>query len=169
MFRSTFLNPENLRQNLTKNPMTLWHYFTSTPTTHSAGKKISFIYKHFDTIWPSPKTTSNKNSIISHAFFWLAHIHYTSSSKTLIYMPSNLLSQRTPHIEPNILPIVTPFSDMGKSFTNTIHKNWHTIANEATQFKIWPSKPLSAYKKSSSIHNHLVHSAQTYDFSQHNY
>ena len=72
------------------------------------------------------------------------------------------LFQGTPQAETKILPIVTPFSDIGKLLTAIIHKNWHNIANDTTLSTIWPSKPLSAYTKSSSIHNHLVHSAQTY-------
>ena len=50
----------------------------------------------------------------------------------------DLLSQRTPQSETNILTIATPFSELGKLFTATIHKNWHTIANDTTQ----PSCPL---------------------------
>ena len=41
-----------------KNQPTVWHYFTSTLTTHSAVKKVLFIHKHFDTTWSSQKTTS---------------------------------------------------------------------------------------------------------------
>ena len=77
-----------------------------------------------------------------------------------------LLSQRTPHTETNILPIITPFSDMVKQLTAIIHRNWHIVANDTTLSIIWPSKPLSAYTKSNLFHNHLVHSAQTYGFSQ---
>ena len=85
--------------------------------------------------------------------------------KALNHNCNNWLSQWTPQSETNILSIVTPFSDIGRLFTATIHKNWHT-ASDTTLSTIWPSKPLSAYTKSSSIHNHLVHSAQTYGSSQ---
>ena len=77
-----------------------------------------------------------------------------------------LLSQRIPHTETSILPIITPFSDMGKQFTAIIHRNWHIVANDTTLFTIWLSKHLSAYTKSNSIHKHLVHSARTYGASQ---
>ena len=87
--------------------------------------------------------------------------------KALTYNRNNLLSQRTPQTETNILPIVTPFSDIGKLFTATINKNWHTIVNDATLSTIWSSKPLSVYTKSGSIHNYLVHSAQIYGSSRH--
>ena len=95
---------------------------------------------------------------------------YTSSLKTkkaLIHNRSNLLSQRTPQTETNILPIVTSFSDIGKLSTATANKDWRTIAVDTTlSTTIWPSKPLPAYTKSSSIHNHLVHSAQTHGSSR---
>ena len=77
-----------------------------------------------------------------------------------------LLSQRTPHTETNILPIITPFSDIGKQLTVIIHRNWHVIANDTTLSTIWPFKPLSTYTKSNSFHNYLVHSAETYGASQ---
>ena len=82
--------------------------------------------------------------------------------KTLIYTCNNLLPQLAPHTDTNVLPIITPFSFIGRSFTATIHKIWHTIAHNAMISTIWPPKHSSAYAKSSSIHNHLVHSAQTY-------
>lgn len=78
--------------------------------------------------------------------------------KDLIYTCSNLLSQRTPHTETKILPIITPSLDIGKSFIVTINKTWNTIAGDGMLSAIWPSKLLSAYSKSSSIHDHLVHS-----------
>ena len=84
--------------------------------------------------------------------------------KVLTHNRNCLLSQWTPQTE--ILPIVAPFSDISKLFTATIHKNWHIIANDTTLSTIWPSKPLSVYTKSSSIHNHLVHSPQTYGSSR---
>ena len=39
----------------------------------------------------------------------------------------------------SILPIVTPFWDIGKSFTTTICKNWHTIAFDTVLSTIWPN------------------------------
>ena len=93
------------------------------------------------------------------------HLIIKNVKKVLTHSRNHLLSQRTPHTETNILFIVTPFSDIGK-LTAIIHMNWHNVANDTTLPTIWPSKPLSAYTKSKSIHNHLVHSAQTYCSSQ---
>ena len=78
------------------------------------------------------------------------------------------LSQWTPRTETNIFLIVTPYSDIGKQLTAIIHRNWHIVDDHTTLSTIWPSKRLSAYTKSYSIHNHLVHSAQTYGSSQQN-
>ena len=41
-----------------------------------------------------------------------------------------MLSQQTPYTETNILSIITPFSDIGKSFITSIYTNWHTIADD---------------------------------------
>ena len=94
------------------------------------------------------------------------HLIIKNIKKALTHSGNYLLSQRTPHKETNILPITTPFSDMGKEVTAIIHINSQIVANETTLSTIWSSKPLSAYTKSNSIHNHLVHSAQTYGASQ---
>ena len=94
------------------------------------------------------------------------HLIIKNIKKALTHSRNYLLSQRTPHTETKILPIITPFSDMGKEVTATIHINSQIVANETTLSTVWSSKPLSAYTKSNSIHNHLVHSAQTYGASQ---
>ena len=60
----------------------------------------------------------------------------------LTHNPNNLLSQKTPQTITNILPVVTSISDIGKLFTATIPKNWHTVASDITLSIIWPSKPL---------------------------
>ena len=70
---------------------------------------------------------------------------------------NHLLSQWTRPTENNIFLTVTPFSDIGKQLTAIIHRNWHNFANDSTLSSIWSSRPLSAYAKSSSIHNHIVH------------
>ena len=62
----------------------------------------------------------------------------------------------------NILPIVTPFSDISKLLAAVMHGNWHSVANDTIFSTIFPSIFLSAYTKSSGIYNRLVHSAQTY-------
>ena len=83
------------------------------------------------------------------------HLIIKNMKKALIHSRKYLLSQRTPHTETNILPIITPFSGIGKQLTAIIHRNWHIVANDITLSTIWPSKPLSAYTKSNSIYNQL--------------
>ena len=59
-------------------------------------------------------------------------LYINKNKKHLIHILSNLLYQRIRHTEPDIVPIVTPFSDIRKSFTNTILKNWHAIVTDTT-------------------------------------
>ena len=100
------------------------------------------------------------------AWTYPLHLIIKNIKKALTRNRNYLLSRWTPQSETNILPIVTLFSNTSKLFMATIHKNWHTIANDTTLSTIWPSRPLSAYTKSNSIHNHLVHSAWTYGSSR---
>ena len=51
------------------------------------------------------------------------HLIIKSIKKALTYSRNYLLSQRTPHTETNVLPIITPFLDMDKQLTAVIHKN----------------------------------------------
>ena len=90
------------------------------------------------------------------------HLIIKNIKKDFVYTHSRLLSQWTPHTESKILLIVIPFQDISKSFIATIHKNWYTINDDAMLFTNLLSNPLSAYSKLSSMHNHVVHSAQTY-------
>ena len=94
------------------------------------------------------------------------HLITKNMIKALIYVHCNLQSQRTSPAETNLLHIITPFLDIGKSFTATIHKNWHTIAKVAALCAIWPSKAFCLLKIQQ--HYHAVHSAQTYGSSQYN-
>ena len=90
------------------------------------------------------------------------HLITKNMIKALTYVHCNLQSQRTSHAETNLLHIITPFLDIGKSFTATIHKNWHTIAKVAALCASGHLK-LSVYSKSSSInmlstpHKHMAH------------
>ena len=66
------------------------------------------------------------------------HLIIKNIKKALTHSRNYLLSQRTPHTETNILPIITPFSDMGKQLTAIIHRNWHIVPNNTTLSTIWP-------------------------------
>ena len=60
------------------------------------------------------------------------HLIIKNIEKALIQNRNNLLSQRAPPTVTNILPIITPFSDTGKLFTATVHKNWHSDTTLST-------------------------------------
>ena len=66
------------------------------------------------------------------AWTYPLHLIIKNIKKTLTHYRNNLLSQRTPQTVTKILHIITAFSDIGKLFTATIHKNWHTIGNDTT-------------------------------------
>ena len=70
------------------------------------------------------------------------HLIIKNIKKALTHSRNYLLSQRTPHTEAKILPIITPFSDMGKQVTAIIQRNWHIVTNNTTLSTIWPYKPL---------------------------
>ena len=102
--------------------------------------------------------------LLAHAYS--LHLITKNIKKSPIHTHSHLLLQRTTHAETKILPIITPFLNIGKSFAATIHNYRDTVADDTTLSTIWPPKSLSAYTKSNGMHNHLVHSAQTYGLSQ---
>ena len=134
---------------------------------HSAVNKVSFIHKalRYNMIISEDHILREELNNVTRTLLLRAYpLHHIIKNikKSYIYTRSNILYQRTPHTEKNILLIIIPFSDIGKSFMATIHKNWHTIDDDTTFSVVGLSKPLCAYSKSSSIHNHLVHSAQTY-------
>ena len=60
------------------------------------------------------------------------HLIIKNIKKALTHTRNHLLSQRTTHTETNILPIITPFSNIGKSFAATIHKHWYINVDDAT-------------------------------------
>ena len=77
----------------------------------------------------------------------LACVIIKNWKKTLIHNRNHQLSHQTPQTETKILPIITPFSDIGKLLTAIIHKNWSDDTNDTTISTIWWSKPLSTYTK----------------------
>ena len=51
------------------------------------------------------------------------HLIIKNIKKALTHSRNYLLSQRTPHTETNILPIITSLSDIGKQLTDIINRN----------------------------------------------
>ena len=148
--------------------MTLLHFHFHHPLSCNEG----FIYSQalqYNMIISEDHILQEELNNLTHillACAYLLHLIIKNLKKALTHNRNNFLTQRTPQTIRNILPIMTPFSHIGKLFTATIHKNWQTIASGTTLSTIWPSKPLSAYTKSSSIHSHLVHSEQAYGSSR---
>ena len=167
--------PENrkLKTKLYRKPtdcMTLLHFHSHHPLSCKEGIIYSQALRYNMIISEDHILQAELNNLtrILLARSYPLHLIIKNIKKALTHSRNYLLSQRTPHTETNILPIITPFSDIGKQLTAIIHRNWEIVANDTTLSTIWPSKPLSAYTKSNSIHNHLVHSAQTYGASQQN-
>ena len=162
-----------LKINLYRKPtdcMTLLHFYSHHPLSCKESIIYSRALRYNMIISEDHILQAELNNLtrILLARAYPLHLIIKNIKKALTHSRNYLLSQRTPHTETNILPIITPFSDIGKQLTAIIHRNWEIVANDTTLSTIWPSKPLSAYTKSNSIHNHLVHSAQTYGASQQN-
>ena len=145
--------------------MALLHFHSYHPLSCEEGIIYSQGLRYNMIIWEDHILQTEFNILLPRTY--PLHLIIKNIKKALTH--SNfLLSQRTPHTETNIVQIITPFPDMGKQLTAIIHRNWHIVANDTTLSTIWPSKPLSAYTKSNSIHNHFLHSAKTYGASQRN-
>ena len=150
--------------------MSLLHFYSHHPLSCKEG----IIYSqalHYNIITSEDHILQEELNNLTRILLALAyplHLIIKNIKKALTHDRNHLLFQQTSQTVKNILPIVTPFSDMCKLLTSIIHRNWHHIANEATLSTIWPSKPLSAHIKSRNIHSYLVHSAQTYGPSQQN-
>lgn len=63
------------------------------------------------------------------------------------------------HID-QLTPLVTPFTPQGQALSQTIHQNWHIIQEDTNLSSLWPSRPVTAYKKTKSLKDILVHSRQ---------
>ena len=156
MCKSVFLNLEIQGKTLQK---THWLYYaTSLHFHHLLSGKVGIIYSQvlrYNMIISEGhifQEDLNNVTRILLARAYPLHLIIKKIKKALIYTCSNLLSQRTAHTETNLLSIITPFSDIGKPFIGTIHKNWDTIAYDATLSTIWPFKFLSVYLWRSTHH-----------------
>ena len=96
------------------------------------------------------------------------HVIIKNIKKSLTHSRNYLLSQRTPHADNNILPIITPFLDTGKQLTAIIHRYWHIVVNNTTLSTIWPSNlchntpnPTVFITTLFTLHKHMVHHSKT--------
>ena len=86
-------------------------------------------------------------------------------SKALFHTRDALLHKSTKASGPTtgpttVLPIITPYSVEGKSFSQSVRDRWHIIKNDPQLHSIWPNHPITAYHKSESVKDILVHSCQ---------
>ena len=80
-------------------------------------------------------------------------------SKALLHSRDTLL-YKTPKASSSIsaLPVVTPYSSEGRQFSKSVRDHWHIIENDPELNSIWPNPPTTAYHKTESLRDILVHS-----------
>ena len=76
------------------------------------------------------------------------------SRGTLLYRNPKASSSRS------VLPVVTPYSSEGRQFSKSVQDHWHIIENDSQLHSIWPNPPITAYHKTESLKDILVHSHQ---------
>ena len=82
-------------------------------------------------------------------------------SKALLLPGDILLHETTKASGPiAVLPIVTPYSLEGKIFSQSVRDRWHIIENDPQLHNIWPNPPITAYHKTESLKDILIHSRQ---------
>ena len=99
-----------------------------------------------------------KESIVySQALRYITH----NISKTIRHPRDTLLREPTKASDPTaVLTIITPYSVEGKSFSQSVRDKWHIIENDPQLHSIWPNPPITAYHKTESLKDILVHSRQ---------
>ena len=82
-------------------------------------------------------------------------------SKALLHSRYTLL-HRTPKASSSrsVLPVVTPYSPGGRQFSKSVRNHWHIIENDPQLHNIWPNPPITAYHKTESLKDILVHPAK---------
>ena len=82
-------------------------------------------------------------------------------SKALLHPHDTLLHEPTKAPGPTtVLPIITPYSVEGRSFSQSVRDLWHIMENDSQLHSIWPKHPIIAYLKTESLKDILVHSRQ---------
>ena len=77
------------------------------------------------------------------------------SRETLFYKPLKTASPK------RVLPSVTPYSPEGRHFSQSVWNPWHIIENDSELQNAWPNHPITAYHKTESLKDIVVHSRQT--------
>ena len=83
-------------------------------------------------------------------------------SKALLHSRETLLHRPPKTASPKrVLPIVTPYSPEGRHFSQSVRNRWHIIENDSELQKVWSNHPITAYHKTKSLKDILVHSRLT--------
>ena len=83
-------------------------------------------------------------------------------SKALLHSRETLLHRPPKTASPKrVLPIITPYSPEGRHFSQSVRNRWHIIENDSELQNVWSNHPITAYHKTKSLKDILVHSRQT--------
>ena len=103
-------------------------------------------------------TVSHSFSISAAIYFWSAILWRNpqyGSSTGLLHRPPKTASPK------RVLPIITPYSPEGRHFSQSVRNRWHIIENDSELQNVWSNHPITAYHKTKSLKDMLVHSRQT--------
>ena len=82
-------------------------------------------------------------------------------SKAFFHCRDTLLYETTKAYGPiAILPIVTPYSIESKIFSQSVRDRSRMIENDPQLHNIWPNHPITAYHKTESLKDILIHFRQ---------
>ena len=76
------------------------------------------------------------------------------SRDTLLYRTPKVSSSRS------VLQVVTPYSSERRQFSKSVRHHWNIIENDPQLHSIWPNTPITAYHKTESLKDILLHSRQ---------
>ena len=124
-----------------------------------------FFHKFSDTTSSLQMITYYKKNSISSQYLSLSENtvrHYHTQYLHALYPCNILLHKPTKASGPRtVLPIITPCSIEGKSFSKSMRDQWHIIENDRQLHSIWPNHPIIAYHKTISLKDILIHCHQT--------
>ena len=155
----------NSQQPCTENPLTVSHSYTSTPTTHLNAKKALFSQRLLDIASSLQMKTYYKKNLVPLQHLSLSETppgrHTRSTFKALLHSHDTLFyrTQKTSSSR-SALPVLTPYSLKGRQFSKSVQDHWHIINNDLELHSIWPNSSITAYHKTESLKDILVHSCQ---------
>ena len=83
-------------------------------------------------------------------------------SKALLHSHDTLLCRPPKTTSPKrVLPIVITYFPEGRHFSQSVRNRWHIIENDSQLQNVWPNHSITAYHKTESLKDILVHFRQT--------